>query len=100
MKNFAYIASPLTRLLKKDVPFLSNDAQQHSFTILKDALTHAPILAFADYKLPFTMCTDASALGIGAVLMQTEGKRPHAILTQAECLLLLSLNTALLILKP
>ncbi len=25
------------------------------------------------------MCTDASALGISAVLMQTEGKRPHAI---------------------
>ncbi len=80
VKNFASIASPLTRLLKKDVPFLRNDAQQHSFTTLKDALTHAPILAFPDYKLPFTMCTDASALSIGAVLIQTEeGKRPHAI---------------------
>ncbi len=79
VKNFASIASPLTRLLKKDVPFLWNDAQQHRFTILKDAFTHAPILAFPDCKLPFAMCTDASALGIGAVLMQTEGKRPHAI---------------------
>ncbi len=73
------------------MPFLWNDAQQHSFTTLKDALTHAPIFAFPDYKLPYTMCTDASALGIGAVLMQTEeGKRPHAIayasrvLTSAE----------------
>ncbi len=91
MKNFASIASPLTRLLKKDVPFQWNNAQQYSFTTLKDALTHAPILAFPDYALPFTMCTDASALGIGAVLMQTEeGKRPHAIayasrvLTSAE----------------
>ncbi len=91
MKNFASIASPLTRLLKKDVPFLWNDAQKHSFTTLKNALTHAPVLAFPDYKLPFTICTDASALGIGAVLMQTEeGKRPHAIayasrvLTSAE----------------
>ncbi len=80
VKNFASTASPLTRLLKKDVPFLLNDAQQHSFTTLKDALTHAPILAFPYYKLPFTMCTDASVLGIGAVLMQTEeGKRLHAI---------------------
>ncbi len=79
VKNFASIASPLTRFLKKDVPFLWNTAQQHSFTTLKNALTHAPILAFPDYKLPFIMCTDASALGIGAVLMQTEGKHPHAI---------------------
>ncbi len=51
VKNFASIASPLTRLLKKDVPFFWNDAQQHSFTTLKDALTYA-ILAFPDYKLP------------------------------------------------
>ncbi len=91
IKDFPSIGSPLTRLLKKDVPFLWNDTQHNSFTILKDALTHAPILAFPDYKLPFTMCADASALGIGAVLIQTvEGKHPHAIacasrvLTSAE----------------
>ncbi len=65
------ISFSLTRLLKKDVPFLWNHAQQHSFTTLKDALTHAPVLAFPDYKLSFTMCTDASALGLGSVLMQT-----------------------------
>ncbi len=83
--NFPFLSS--TRPLKKDVPFLWNDAQQHSFTTLKDALTHAPILAFPDYKLPFTMCTDSSALGIGAVLMQREeGKRPHAI-AYASCVL-------------
>ncbi len=83
--------SSLTRLLKKDVSFLWNNFQQHSFSTLKDALAHAPVLALPDYKLPFTMCADASALGIGAVLMQTEeGKRSHAIacasrvLTSAE----------------
>ncbi len=91
VKNFASITSPLTRLFKKDVPFLWNHAQQNRFTTLKDALTHAPILAFPDSKLPFTMCTDASALVIGTVLMQAdEGKRPLAIaygsrvLTSAE----------------
>lgn len=53
--------------------FLWNDAEQHSFTTLKDALTQAPVPAFLDYKLPFTTCTDASALGIGVALMQPEG---------------------------
>ena len=78
--KFAYIASPLTRLLRKDVPFLWNDAQRDSFTTLKDALNHAPILIFPDYSLSFTMCTDASVLGFGAVFMPVEeGKHPHSI---------------------
>ncbi len=73
------------------MPFLWNDAQQQSFNPLKDVLTRAPIPAFPDYSFPFTLCTDAFALGIGAVLMQTEeSKRPHVtayasrVLTAAE----------------
>ncbi len=53
VKNFASIVSPLRRLLKKDVPFLRNGAQQQSFNTLKDVLTRAPILEFPDYSLPF-----------------------------------------------
>ncbi len=79
MCNFAAIASPLTCLLKKDVPFIWKDAQCHAFESLKHALIHTPILAFSDYTLPFTLCTNASPLGVGAVLMQySEGQRPHA----------------------
>lgn len=80
VKGFASIASPLTRLLKKDVPFQWHDKQQQSFNTLKHELTHAPVLTFPDYQLPFIMCTDASALGIGAVLMQQkEGLHPQVI---------------------
>ena len=80
VRNFASIASPLTRLLKKDTPFIWHDAQKTSFETLKKALTHTPILAFPDYTQPFTLCTDASALGVGAVLMQSfEGPRPRVI---------------------
>ena len=80
VKGFASIASPLTRLLKKDVSFHWHDVHQQSFDALKHALTHAPVLTFPDYQLPFIMCTDASGLGIGAVLMQQkEGHHPQVI---------------------
>ncbi len=80
VKSFAAIASLLTPPLRKDVSFTWNDAQQHSFNTLKHALPNAPILAFSDYTLPFTLCTYASSLGIGAVLMlSSEAQRRHVI---------------------
>ncbi len=80
IKNFATIASPLTQLLKKNIAFHWHDVHQRSFDTLKDAFAHAPVLAFPDYGLPFTICTNTSALGIGAILMQQgNGLRPHVI---------------------
>ncbi len=80
IKNFASIASPLTQPLKKNLACHWHDVHQHSFDALKDTLTHILVLAFPDYGLPFTICTDASALGIGAVLMhQGDGPRPNVI---------------------
>ena len=90
IQDFATIAAPLTRLLKKDVPFVWTNAHQRSFEFLKTTLTNAPILAFPDYSLPFTICTDASAKGLGAVLMQqVEPRRPHVIAYASR-----TLNTA------
>ena len=80
IKGYSSIASPLTKLLKKDVNFDWGHQQEKSFNDLKIALTNAPILAFPDYNLPFTMCTDASAQGLGAVLMQKQNDgRFHTI---------------------
>ncbi len=53
IKNFTARASPLTHLLKKDVPFQWLPAQQSSFEDLKKALTQAPVLVFPDFKDPF-----------------------------------------------
>ena len=49
---------------------------QVAFDTLKSKLTSAPILGYADYSLPFTIQTDASRDGLGAVLVQSQdGKK-------------------------
>ena len=70
--------------MKKDVSFHWNAAQEGSFQDLKTALTNAPVLAFPDYELPFTMCTDASSLGLGAVLMQPDERGKNHVIAYAS----------------
>ncbi len=83
VKNFAALASPLTQLMK-DIPFHWNAAQAKSFEALKQALTNAPVLAFPDYSAPFILCTDASALGVGAVLIQTNARGKNRVIAYAS----------------
>lgn len=70
VRRFGFIAKPLTKLLKKDQLFIWNDAHQRAFTLLKQALCFAPIVALLDFTLPFHIETDASSSGIGTVLHQ------------------------------
>ncbi len=85
VKNFAALASPLTQLMKKDIPFHWNAAQAKSFEALRQALTNAPVLAFPGYLAPFILCMDASALGVGAVLMQTDARSKNHVIAYASC---------------
>jgi hypothetical protein len=70
VKDFGVIAKPLTKLLCKDVPFIWTDIHGQAFIQLKHALSSAPCLALPDFSLPFHIETDASAVGVGAVLIQ------------------------------
>ncbi len=68
--NCSKIASPLYKLLKKDVRYEWNEPQENAFQHLKTKLTSHPILQYPDFSKEFILTTDASNCGLGAVLSQ------------------------------
>ena len=73
VRDFSTIAAPLNELTKKHVPFVWGAAQEESFMVLKDKLTHAPLLQLPDFNKTFELECDASGIGLGGVLLQ-DGK--------------------------
>jgi hypothetical protein len=68
--HFSSRAEPLTRLLKKDVPFVWDAEQESSWLDLRDAMVKDPVLALPDRSLAFILSTDWSNKGMSAVLSQ------------------------------
>ena len=92
IKGFAKIARPLNNLLigqptkskrsekiLKKLPFKWEDEHQEAFEALVKQLVNPPILAYANYDLPFTLHTDASGSGLGAVLYQHQDDKDRVI---------------------
>lgn len=80
IKHYSLISRQLTDLLKKHVQFQWTPTTQNAFATLKQALTTAPVLALPNFQKTFVLETDASDIGIGAVLMQDN--HPIAFLSQ------------------
>jgi hypothetical protein len=53
IKDFAQIADPLYKLLKKDTPYMWTQDQQKAFENLRDRLTQAPIVQYPNFNKPF-----------------------------------------------
>jgi hypothetical protein len=79
IKHYGLIS--MTDLLKKNVPFQWSPVVNTAFETLKNQLVQAPVLAVPDFSQQFVIETDASDLGIGAVLMQNQ--HPVAYLSKA-----------------
>ncbi|KAI3815268.1 hypothetical protein L1987_14930 [Smallanthus sonchifolius] len=70
IQDLSKIATPLTILTKKAAKFEWGTKQEEAFNILKDKLSHAPILALPEGNDDFIIYCDASRTGLGCVLMQ------------------------------
>nr|XP_043633198.1 uncharacterized protein LOC122604368 [Erigeron canadensis] len=86
IKDFSKITRPMTRLLEKDVPFEFNSDCLKAFELLKDCLTHSPIMVSLDWSQPFELTCDASYFAVGAVLGQREGFYWRTIFKEAQTL--------------
>ena len=92
VKDYAKLAKPLNELLvgigsKKQRSKKPPEApkwhwdqeQQQAFEVLKENLISPPILSYPDYAQPFSLYTDASTSGLGAVLCQKQNGKEHVI---------------------
>ena len=77
--NFSSVVSPITSLTKKNFKFLWSDECQLAFSQIKEALVAAPILRCPDFTIEFTIQTDASDYGLGAILTQTHSDGEHVV---------------------
>jgi len=68
--NVATVTGPLNELLRKRNRWEWGPPQKTAFTRIKGLLATAPVLRCPDFNLPFTLQTDASDVGLGAVLTQ------------------------------
>ena len=71
---------------KTPAQWVWGEDQQTAFETIRDKLISPPILAYADYSLPFIVHTDASSLGLGALLYQQQNGVKRVIAYASRCL--------------
>ncbi len=78
--NFSDIAAPIRQCCLPTEKFKWTTQCEDAFNKLKQKLTSSKLLAYPDFNRPFHVYTDASDIGVGAVLCQPDshGMRPIA----------------------
>ena len=89
IKNFSKITKPIREVITglenqskraaKKTHIEWTDIADSAFETLKAMCGNTPILAYPDYQLPFTLHTDSSTDGLGAVLYQKQNGKQRVI---------------------
>lgn len=84
VRGFLCIGVALFHLQQKDHVFVWIEERQKAFHTLRQALSAATVLVPPDSTLPFVLNTDASNIGVGAVLSQEgpDGEKVVAYLSK------------------
>ncbi len=84
IKDYANIVHPIQKLVRKENDFKWDEKTQDAFKLLKEKLVNPPILKLPDFKKAFFIQTDASGVGIGAILQQEyeDGLHPVAFISK------------------
>lgn len=72
LPQLSSIAKPLWNLCRKGISFRWTVAKEEVFQTLKKMLSQAPTLQLPDWNQMFSIETDASGMGLGAVLTQQD----------------------------
>ncbi|KAL8121324.1 hypothetical protein AgCh_018164 [Apium graveolens] len=70
VQDFSKVATPLTKLTRKNQKFEWDKKCEESFQELKNRLVSSPVLVLPDDQGNFVIYSDASYKGLGCVLMQ------------------------------
>ena len=77
--NYATLTDPLRKLTRKNQKFDFGPEQRKAFKSLKEAMSNTETLGFYDMKAKTKIVTDASPVGLGAVLIQVKNNTPRVV---------------------
>jgi hypothetical protein len=91
--NFSDIVIPLTRLIRKNIPFVFGEKECSAFVLLKESFVSAPILTHFIPDRPIIVETDASDYALAAILsIQLENGEIHPVAFHSRSFNLTELN--------
>ena len=70
VRNFSIVAAPISHLTAKDQPFIWTEECAKAFDVLRNAIADEAVLNHPEFDQPFIIDSDASGVGLGAVLSQ------------------------------